>query len=269
MSFADEVKNVTSSAAYKGTDHFNMEAGPAPTTPEAPETPSLAPGQAPVDPVAVAASAPAKEPSVKIGDKEFSSVQEAYIYAREEAAKAQGKLDAIEQLNKPTEAPAEVQEAWEMQMEKLMFTNPAEAIKQILAKAKSDTITEVAQQTAQTQAKAQREALYEQTMQTFLTENADLADFRSVIENVVLADKAFYDSVAHIPWSEAKIKIADQTRKLLKIKASAEAKTTILPAGPANVPGSTGTPGQATPAVTSSPPMDFISQIKKANKRSK
>lgn len=267
MSFADEVKTVTSSPAYKGMEQFNMEA-PATEAPEAPaEEPALPGGQSQANPAIQATQAP-KETSVKIGDKTFSSVQEAYIYAREEAAKAQGKLDAMSQMNKPQEVP-EITEAWEAQMEKLMFTNPAEAIKQILAKAKSDTITEVAQQTASREAKIQRETIYENLMQTFLTENADLADFRSVIENVVLADPAFYASVEHLPWTESKVKIAEQTRKLLKIKAGAEAKTTILNSGAANMPGATGTPGQATSQVTSVPPMDFISQLRKANKRSK
>lgn len=260
MSFAEEVATVTKSVEYKGTEQFNQEIPILPKPGDAEEAKAEAAKTAP--------EAPA-EAKVKIGDMEFNSVQEAYVHALAQVTESNKAMQAtVSKLTEAKPEPTEVEEAWNTKMEKLFFTNPAEAIQEIYAKASRDAVSQVetkitAQQEAQV--KAQQ---YESFMQNILTNNAELADFRSVIENVVLADTAFWDSVKDLPLPKAEAAIAEKTRALLKIKKNSEAKTTELPPGPARMAGATGNP-VSTEAVTSSAPIDFITQLRKHNKRSK
>lgn len=259
MNFAEEVAAVTKSTDYKGTEIFDS------TVPELPKH----------DPEAAskveAASAPAPvEAKVKIGDMEFNSVHEAYAHALAQVAESNKSMqETVQKLTAPKVEPEAPKEAWEVELEKLFFTNPAEAMRQLYAKATTDAVSQIESKTQATQAAQVRAQQYEGFIQGIVTNNAELSDFRTVIENVVLADPIFWDKVKDLPLAKAEIEVANKTRELLKIKKAAEAKTTELPAGPARMAGVTGDPTAATAPVTSNQALDFITQLRKHSKRSK
>lgn len=272
MGFADEVK------ASQGPQ------APAASAPEA--TPELPTGPLPNHGQAYPGTepaAPAKAPEaakVRIGDKEFSSNEEALIYAREQVARSEGLKQGVEDTLKATQKPQDetpVVDPIEVEMaalEELMFTDPKaynrkvlEMTKKAQEQGKADAIAEFQRMTEAQQAEAIKLANYTAYKQGFYQENPDLADFDSIVEGVVMADPVFYNTVKDLPLAEAGQRIAERTRSLLKIKKSAESKVTELPNKGAVFANATGGPGAPSKTVEATSSMDFIAQVNKHRKK--
>lgn len=259
MGFAEELSaSKATKSEFTGTEQFNLPPGgdpidpsAIPAAPEAPETPAKAP----------------ESPKFVLHGKEFTDAQEALSYAREQVAKAQGIQETLDKVNlaKTPETPVETK-SFEMEMEELMFTNPQEAVRRIVAKAKEEAETSITKAYRDEQQAETNKKQWTSFYKGIAEKNPDIADFIELTETIVTEKN--WAAIKDLPLEQAGEILADKTRELLKIRKNATAKQTELPGGPANVPGATGGAPTSTPKATTEKALDFISQIQKHRKRS-
>lgn len=264
-SFADQVKQATTSKSYRNAEETMQGSPDTPILPAgAPQAPSVQPLPKALTPEET------KKAKIKIGMKEFGSYEEAIAYAEREAAKAQGVQETLDKLNKPQEPPAQPEPAFEDELEELIFTKPKEAIKKLYDKAKEDAKKEMldwytGEQTKQQQESARQKA-WSAHWDNFYQSNQDLTEFKDVVDYVT--EKKWAD-VADIPVNEANEIIAAESRKLLRLQKEAALPSKTLPSSPAIVASSTsGNIPQGSDTTVKSV-LDFISQVNKHRKRSK
>lgn len=259
MGFAEELSaSKTAKSEFTGTEQFNLPAGGAPidpsaipAAPEATETPAKAP----------------EAPKFVLHGKEFTDAQEALSYAREQVAKAQGIQETLDKVNL-AKTPEKTEEviSFEQEMETLMFTNPQEAVRRIVDKAKADATKEIKQAYNDEKQAETNKKQWTSFYKGIAEKNPDIADFIELTETIVTEKN--WASIKDLPLEQAAEILADKTRDLLKIRKNATAKQTELPEGPATIPGATGGAPTSTPKATAEKALDFISQIQKHRKRS-
>jgi hypothetical protein len=256
--FAEQVKNVTSSAEYKSGGEIKFEGGPGMEA-----TPDLPTGGKPVE----AEAAPKAEsavptPKVVIGDKSFASVEDAvaYVAAQQELA------------NKPKVEPVVAPAApdWTEEAENLIFTDPKAAIKLIYEKAKQDTEENVFKRydtmTAEQTKAAAAEKNYNNWKDSIVSSNKELQGFEGVRDYII---ETSWNEIASLKPEAAAEVVATKTRALLKLQKDAALPQTVLPNGPAIVSGATGGPSASPMGATSAKPLSFIQQVRKHGKRAK
>lgn len=235
-------------------------------------------GQNPVDPAnapkpSPEASAPKEDtvPKIRIGGREFTSVEDAMNYATQlelarqaDEAFKQGYQTAEDKLT-PKEAAIEAD--LNKIIEEKFFENPAEAIKMLREKVKEDIFADYNKMTAD-QAKASAlEASKKQLWDSFYQDNTDLSDpdTRDYVENHLL--KKHWDSLKNLPMEKSLPQLADMARKALRIKREDALPTRELHSGPAIIPGASQAGTSAAPVATSSETLDFVAQVNKLRKR--
>lgn len=260
MGFTEEVAAAKTApkTEYAGTEQFSLPSGDAPVEPSNKAEPAATP--APVE-------AKTETPKFVLHGKEFTDAQEALAYAREQVAKAQGIQETLDKVNlaKPAETPAETK-SFEQEMEELMFTNPQEAIRKIVEKARIEAETNMTKAYNEAQTAEANKKHWNNFYKGIAEKNPDIADFIELTETIVT--EKHWSAVKDLPLEKAAEFLADKTRELLKIRKDATAKTTELPPGPANVPGATGGNPSVPVQATQEKSLDFISQIQKHRKRS-
>lgn len=271
MSFAAEMKQVVSSPEYKGdSSPAPKESASIDPTPEF----SLPSGDNPVVPPP---PKPQPPPSITIGDKSFSDPQEAIQYARELQARVSGMNEAIDKIGSkiPTQAAPTEQKPPEPdffeEVEQDFYADPKAALRKVYEKAKADAESSVFDRydkmTAAEKQQAQNAENYKNFKQSIYTDAPELGDFDEIVETTVIPK--LMGEIGNVPLAQAKERIIEEARKLLKIRKEALATTTELPDGPAITP----SPGGSKLPVVEKPntenSMSFVSQIKQINKRGK
>lgn len=257
-SFAEEIRKVTKGSAYKGSEQFDLPLG-----------------DKPVDPVAAqAATTPearvqeSKIAPIRIGDKTFTSTEDALNYAREVQAKAQGYTEAIDKLKPKEETPSPAEPDFFEEIEKEFYNNPKEALRKVAQKAQEEARKQVFDEYDKMTKAQQEQALKEQGWKDFFKgvyeNNPELSEFKDLVEKHVTTE--LWEDIKEIPLDQARDKIADRTRELLKIAKGASQKQTVLPDTPAKSAPSTGSPAPVVNATETPTALDFVSQVK-ANRR--
>lgn len=217
------------------------------------------------------ASSETKSPTkVKMLGKEFSSVEEAMLYAETQAAEAKGFKEAVDKLSKPAEEiPQTPQEPDFFEtVENEIFVNPKEGLKKVYAKAKEDAVAEVRAQlkkeAEELKAEETRKENYKAFWNDFYKANSDLQDFKEEVDYIM--EKNWLD-VKDLPLEKANAEIANLTRSRIKKLREATMPRKELSSAPAVVAGGSAGPGASATNATAKTNLDFISQLNKHRKR--
>lgn len=225
-------------------------------------------GQIQAAPVPV--ETPVAPAAVRIGDKTFASVQEAIAFAEKNLAKSEGMQEVLAKMNQPAVTAEPPKPGFEKELATRFFTEPEKAIIELYEKAKLDAKKEVFDeyndlQTKQ-KAEAERQANWNKVWDNFYGDNKDLAVTKDAVNFVT---EKHWAAIKDMPTEQSFKIIAAETRKMLGIAKQNSLPQTALQSGPAIMPGATGTPFAAPSAATQQTPVDFVSQLKKHQKRGK
>lgn len=240
-----------------------------------PETHFAIPGEEPVmelptggkpEAAQAAAQENAPAPKIRILGKEFSSTEEAMIYAEQIALDKlatenyeKGRKDA-----QPQAQPQEQEDPTLKEIEDILFEDPKKALARIL-----EVADERAQKTLdkrEEMALKRQEAMVakESAVKDFYSKNQDLSKFTEVVDFVI--DRNM-DKWGHLTPEQAFKEVAKETRRMLGIAKEESLPSKELSSKHATVGSSTGTPGIPTQGKPIDSPVDFISQVKKHGKR--
>lgn len=209
-------------------------------------------------------------PLVKIGDRQFGTVEEAMKYAELELAKATGMQQALDKVGKTTEPPALPKPGFEEELEKQIFVDPKAAIKALYEKSKNDAKTEILEEytklEAQKASRQQAEANWKAHWDNFYVAHKDLSENREAVQFITEKN---WGVVKDMLPDQANKYIAAEARKVLGLARQTALPTTQLPNTPAVMAGATGNAVTGGPSVTAQKAVDFVNQLKNHQKRSK
>ena len=301
---------LASTAAPEPTASAASEAGPKATIGEVPSQPvpkhgdvyvepglnfndGLPTGAAPIDAAAAAKAgatapveAPASAPSadapvvpakatIKIGDQEFATVEDATRYAEKllaEKAQNDAYVEGVKDATKKPEAPPpeDPMKVLAKKFSERVFENPEEAalelINQVRAATEASIIkqyNEAAQQQhqAQTQAEAVRA-----TRETFYKDNPDLSapEMRDYIQETLLPHMTKKGLLK--PTADLK-ETATAIRKQLEIMRVSTLPAKEQHSGPVTMPGASAEAASKAAPAGNEEKVDFVSQLNKLRKR--
>lgn len=246
---------------------FDLPTGTAPVNPE---TPIVATEAIKAEPAVVAAE-PAKK-LIKIGDKEFDKVEDAIAHAQAiEAAALQDKayVQGVLDSQKKPELTAEQKKDFYEQFAEKFFQDPVAATKELSEKVKEDLRVEY-NTNMQTQTAAQAAEVQKQNAwESFFKANPDLSEpeTRDIVQNYVTTKN--WNDIKDLSTEKGFEKIAELSRKTLKIAKQAALPTTILSSSPVTTTGAAGELGSGPTQAKTQEKSDFVSEWKQAFKRTK
>lgn len=255
------------------------------------EAPALAPGGAPIDGAhfeakAVKAEAiaevkeagielqlPEKSASsdenlsiIKIGTKQFKTVEEAMAYAAEldiKSAQDEAFIEGVKHAT-PPKAPEPPKPSLEEQVQDILFEDPKRAL-ELYRKGIVDEIFNQYQALEEKKVQAQTKAQDTAALwDGFYSANPELSESKTLVKFVLQEN---WDKLKDLPTEKSLPQLADIVRKSLRINKGAGQAKVELPSKPAIVAGASGEATANTSAAISSGPMDFISQLNKVRRR--
>lgn len=285
--FADEIKNYKNSSGKETTAISAAEpeaateaAAELPTGFEMPKhgdmvTEAERPAEAVAARTSPEASKESDKPKIKIGKREFESVEEAVAYAAEleqGRAEDQAYIEGVKaaQANQPAEKASDKPKtptAYE-KFSKQVFEDPEAAAKEFAESIKQELRSEYVQtDAAKEQAKA-AQAAQTAAWDVFFQSNPDLSEpeTQDYIRNYLLP-KAINEK--SLKPTSTPAELAELARKHLKIQRQASLPTKELQAKTAATPASA---GEATSVATNTDraeKVDFITELKKLRKKAK
>jgi len=217
------------------------------------------PGQQAEVPAAEATPAPEAAKEVfKIGTESFDSVSEALEYAqkldREKLERDAYELGKEEATPKSTEAKVDPDAEFDQRMADLMFENPAEAIKQIRAKAVQDAESTVTK-------KSEAQQTQEKTWNKFYSDNKDLTPHKDIVDFILQKN---WNTLKVMPGDKALQKLSELTKTRIGEIVSSMRTEEVIPSGNAQVTSTTGDP--VAQVVLPKQKLDFTQQIRKLGK---
>ncbi len=284
MSFSEEFKKMRSIGAPKVTPEIDKEAQEAAAAKDASAPPQEDPdaaligeslkhgdgmGEVEDAPAAIVIPPPkeeVKKVKVKIGGKEFDTIEEAQDYADQTLAEAEkkeayikGKEDAL----KPQEPTKKEIKRAQLIADK-MFEDPTAAVEEILAFAKElaaqdATDREATKTAAQIKAEAQTKAVDD-----FYKANADLVEWQDEVNMVVDRNTAYLKTVAPDKLASEAARLAREY--VASVKEKALPRTTLN-----SKPAITSAGGTKSASTTTKPATEnkvsFAQQVRSTNKR--
>lgn len=243
--------------------------------------PALPAGAAPVDPkakeaeeaakaAAEAAKPPVEEakPKIKIGDKEFDTVEQAVEYAKElEQARREDQafIDGVKTAKgKEAEAEKPPQKTIDEIVEEKIFEDPKAAIKELREAIKKEMWDEYSQMTAQEKAVAQQKAESERMWNDFYTGNPELSESKEVVNFLVQKN---WDKLKDLPHQKALDQVAEMARTQLKITKEATLPKKELQSGPVTTAGVSSTATTQQKSTDGEEKLSFTDQLKKLRTR--
>ena len=285
MSFSEEFKKMRSIGAPKVTPEIDKETQEAAAAKDASAPPQEDPdaaligeslkhgdsiGQAPEPEAAIVIPPPKDEPKkvkVKIGGKEFDTIEEAEAYATATLAEAEkkeayikGKEDAL----KPAEAVKPAEKKKILKIAEKLFENPDEAMEELEAHFaemadKRAEARDAKKSEAQLKVEAQAKAVDE-----FYKTNADLVDWQDEVNMVVDRNTAYLKTVAPDKLASEAARLSREYVASVKEKAlprtTLNSKPAITPAGGAKSASTTQKPATENK-------VSFAQQVRSTNKR--
>jgi hypothetical protein len=265
----------TKEAAQADTaDFFKLPSGEAPINPEAKTAVEpAAPKVEPTAEVKQAAAEAVKAQPIKIGNRTFDKVEDAVEYAKElerarseDQAYIEGVKDASKQAAKP---PEEAKKSPAEQFAEDVFVDPVKAAKAYSEAIKEELRQEYLQGRQQEAVQITRQQQEAQAWDKFYQANTDLSepDTRDLIQGYLV--KKHWDEIKDLAPDEGFNKLAEYSRKALRISKQAALPTTVMPAGPVTPTGNgDAVPVAPTPAVQQEK-VDFVSQVNNLRRRKK
>ena len=113
---------------------------------------------------------------------------------------------------------------------------------------------------------ATRAAAFDNWTNKFYETNKDLSEFKEVVNFVMEKE---WGSVGNMEAEKAAVYLADKTRVLLKLRKEASLPQKELVNSPGQFTGASNGYTPQTPVSTGKNALDFISQVRNANKRGK
>lgn len=287
MSFSEEFKKMRSVGAPKVTPEIDNEAQEAAAAKDASAPPSEDPdasligeslkhgdsigGQPEAEAEAELVIPPPKEEpkkvKIKIGGKEFDSVEEAQAYADHtlsEAEKKEAYLRGKEEALKPQEQPKPAEKKKILKIAEKLFEDPDTAFEELDAYINEAIETraesrEAKKTEAQLKAEAQTKAVDD-----FYKANADLVDWQDEVNMVVDRNTAYLKTLPADKLASEAARLAREYVTSVKEKALPR---TTLNSKPAITPSGGSKTTTATPKPATENKVSFAQQVRSTNKR--
>lgn len=285
MSFSEEFKKMRSVGAPKVTPEIDKEAQESAAAKDAAAPPSEDPdaaligeslkhgdviGAPPEVVPDVVIPPPKEEPKkvkIKIGGKEFDSIEEAQAFADQTLAEAEKKEAYLKGKEDATKTPEPVKPAEKKKILKIaekLFENPDEAMEELeahfaeMADRRAEA-REAVKTDAQLKAEAQAKAVDD-----FYKANADLADWQDEVNFVVDKNNAFLKTVSPDKLASEVARLSREYVASVKEKALPR---TVLDSKPAISPAGGSKSNTATPKPATENKVSFAQQVRSTNKR--
>lgn len=265
MSFVEEAKQVLSKKVaqpqpseettkkYEGADMFDLPPGSAPLvedTEAAEPAQEMATVEEPTEETQV--SDEPKKGKIAIAGQEFDTPEEALAYAKALFQKEADKQSVDDKENKPDE----ITELFKNLGDEL-FVNPEKALMQLFEFAV--TAAEQKVKTGQ-----QKETAEKELWSGFYRSNPELQESRDLVDYVL---HRRWDELKDMSANEALAKVAEETRKLLRMSKQATIPTKELSNKDTKFTSATGQQISAPRQEVSKAALDFVSQVNKYRKK--
>jgi hypothetical protein len=250
---------------------FDLPAGDAPIDPAAKKVEPVKVETPPVEVKSVATPLEAKKSPIKIGNKEFETIESALDYAKEiERAAAEDKayIEGVKDAaKKPAEVPAEPVESPYEKFSKAVFEDPVKAAREFSEAIKQDIRDEynnsIKAQAEQARVQQQRS----QAWDGFFKTNTDLSepDTREMIQTYLV--NKHWAEIKDMEPQKGFEKLANIARKALKISQEAALPTRELASGPVVTTGANGEAAATPTPAKVEENLDFVTQVNNLRRR--